>query len=339
LRKSTLTFEARNLDRTQLYQSWDKVARYVVEGFRSETIKESKSVARYVNLIANALNVIGDGQYLPPTRRPSWDQSIKPDRLARNNNIPGFEPEDYKKIVTLLCSADEDTKRAAERLLRLYPSDKFYQHIEALPKQSDFEKCNLAFVSEAAVYYFYNRIVEFDGTFALDKASRDWIGGNYNDGIDWVKRAAVKDPSFGVFSSMLDYAYGLVLWDHSDKAIASTYFNRMLDGVRLSNASYPSNPRHIAIALKLVNEPDRKSKTAESTSPYNTSELHAISQNYVATSSVVNLFALPEVASKHVGSVKTGATERIYLRADSWDLIQAERHVGWAHRTVTNAGG
>jgi hypothetical protein len=47
-----------NLDRTQLYQYWHQVSGYVTQGFRTAVSNGSPSAARYVNLIANALNVI-----------------------------------------------------------------------------------------------------------------------------------------------------------------------------------------------------------------------------------------------------------------------------------------
>lgn len=326
-----------DLDRTQLYQSWNDVADYVIQGFRSEFGKESKFVAQYLNLISNALNVIEDGKYLPPTRRPDWDQSTKPDRLLKNKNIPGFESDDYKKIVALLCSKDEDVRRAAQRLLKLYPSNNFYPYVKSLPKQGDWDKCSLAFVSETAVNYFYNRIVEYDGTFALDKDSRAWIDGNYKDGLEWVRRAAAENPAHGIFSSMIDYARGLVLWDHGDHAAALPYFNQMLDEIRSSGGVYPSNPQHIATALKLINEPRRASRTTEPVKPYGSGERRSMSRTYALSAGMVSLFALPDGSSKQVGRVKPDATARMYLRSGEWDLLQAGDQIGWARRQLTSA--
>ena len=244
--------------------------------------------------------------------------------------------DDYEKVVSLLCSNEEDTRVAAQRLLRLYPSDKFYGSIEAL-KQSDFNKCNLPFVSETAIYYFYNRIVEYDGTFTFDKSSRQWVDGNYSDGAEWVSRATASDSSRSIFSSILDYAYGLVLWDHNDKSKASVHFDRMLERIRSSNVPYPSNPWHIVIALRSINEPSHDSKMAETAKPYNANEIQPIGKNYVHNGAAVNLFALPETASKSVGNVKPDVTAQIYLRADNWDLIQAGNQIGWARRRVAAA--
>jgi hypothetical protein len=141
-------------------------SRAAVQGLRASVNENSPLAEQYVNLIANALSVIDNGRYLAPTVQPNWDQSIKSDRLAKTNVIPGFESEDYKSIVSLLCSAHAANRNASQRLLRLYPSNNFYQSIQALPKQP---KCDLGFVSESATYYFYNRIVEYDGTFPLDR--------------------------------------------------------------------------------------------------------------------------------------------------------------------------
>ena len=201
--------------------------------------------------------------------------------------MPGFEPDDYKRIITLLCSGNDDVRRAAQRLLKLYPSDNFYRHLKSLPKQEGLDKCDLEFVSETAVFYFYNRIVEYDGTFALDKRSRDWIEGNYSDGATWVTKAITRDPSYRIFTSMLDHAYGLVLWDHSDQVEALPHFRKMIDVIRLSNRVYPSNPRHIGIALRIINEPRNMSKTAKTASPY-VGERQAISTDYVLNGAMVN---------------------------------------------------
>jgi hypothetical protein len=325
-----------DLDRMQLYQSWKNVADYVVQGFRNEAGKESKFAARYVNLIANALNVIDDGKYLPPTRRPGWDDSVKPDRLARSRNIPSFQADDYRKVVALLCSRDEEVRLAAQRLLKLYPSNNFYQHIQALLKQGEFDKCKLAFVAETAVNFFYNRLVEYDGTFALDKDSRGWIDGNYKDGVEWVKRAAAEDPSHGIFRAMLDYARGLVLWDHGEQAAALPYFNQMLDAVRSSSGIYPSNPQHIAVAVKLVNVP-RAAKLPDSAKPYAPGERRPIARTYMVSGGMVSLRAVPEPSAKQVGKVGPDSTARMYLRAEGWDLIQVGDQIGWAQRMIASA--
>jgi hypothetical protein len=329
--------QGENLDRTQLYQSWDQVAGYVVQGFRTAISNGSPSAARYVNLIANALNVIDDGKYLPPTVRPNWDESIKSDRLTKSNLIPGFEPDDYKRIVSQLCSADQDSRSASQRFLRLYPSDNFYQSIQDLSKLTN---CDLIFTSESAIYYFYNRIVEYDGTFTLDAASVSWLQGNYDDGGNWVKLASAKDPSQGVFGALLDFGYGLVLWDRGpgNQAAAISHFRSMLQIIGSSNGIYPSNPGHIATALNKLNDPSSTSKTAASATPYNANGLHPVSGNYITNGTSVALFALPETTSKHIGDVDSNGNVRIYLRANNWDLAQAGALIGWAQRTVTNAG-
>jgi hypothetical protein len=45
----------------------------------------------------------------------------------------------------------------------------------------------VSFVTETAVYYFNNRIVEYDGTFALDKQASACIAENYAGGSEWTK--------------------------------------------------------------------------------------------------------------------------------------------------------
>ena len=327
--------EGDNLDRTQLYQSWNEVADYVVNGFRAAYDKDLKAATSYLNLISNALNVIDGGNYLPPSRQPKWDDLKKPDRLAKNNGVPAFGPDDYKKVVSLLCKGDDDSRRAAQRLLKLYPSDNFYRYLHALSKE-EFGKCDVAFVSETAVFYFYNRIVEYDGTFAVDKKSRDWIEGNYNDGIAAVGRATANDPSFNIYTSMLDYAYGLVLWDHGDQAGALRHLNHMIETIRLSNATYPSNPQHIAIALRLMHEPSHPSKTAKTASAY-VGEPLAAGKEHTVKGQIVSLLALPEDLAKLIANVRADATARVYLRGDNWDLVHAGDRIGWARRVITSA--
>ena len=179
-----------NLDRTQLYQNWNRVAGYVVDEFGKAVANNSPSAGRYVNLIANALNVIDDGKYSAPTLRLNWDQSTKSDRLRRDNSIPGFTSDDYNKVVSLLCSTDIHTRKASQRLLRVFPSDNFRQPIQNVQIPSD---CDAIFLSQSAVYYFYNRLVEYDGKFSLDQESIRWLDRNYADGGAWVKRAVAKD--------------------------------------------------------------------------------------------------------------------------------------------------
>jgi hypothetical protein len=327
-----------DLDRTQLYQSWNQVADYVVQGFRAAATSDSPLAARFVNLIANALNVADNGKYLAPTVRPNWDQSTKSDRLAKINAIPGFQADDYKNVVALICSSHAANRSAAQRLLRLFPSDNFYQSIQALAKQPS---CDVVFASESAIYYFYNRIVEYDGTFPLDAASKNWIQGNYDDGAKWVKIASAQDTSRGIFSALLDYGYGIVLWDRSDVAnqkTATTYFRSMLQTIGSSGGIYPSNPAHIATALNKSESPNSTSKTAGSAVAYNASQLRPIGGNYIANGTTISLFALPETASKQVGMANSSGSLRVYMRANNWDLVQAGPQIGWAQRTVVPGG-
>ena len=289
--------EGQNLDRTQLYQYLHQVAGYVMQGFRTAISNGSPSAARYVNLIANALNVIDDGKYLAPTLRPNWDQLTKSNRLEQNNPIPGFGAEDYTKIVDLLCSTDADSRIASQRLLRSFPADNFYQPIQTLRKHNS---CDLVFVfvSQSAVYYFYNRIVEYDGKFALDAKSINWLNGNYADGGDWVTRASGKDPTQDVFGALLDYGYGITLWDRGptdpvNRASGSSHFRLMLKTLGSSKGIYPSNPAHIAIALNEINNPGVTSTIASSATRYNAGALHPVSGNYITHGTGATLFALP----------------------------------------------
>jgi hypothetical protein len=323
-------------DRTQLYQSWSDVANYVARGLRDESAKDSNLVARHLNLISNALNVIAEGKYLPPTLRPNWDDSVKPDRLLKSQDIPGFAPNDYKIVVDSLCSTDEDVRRAAQRLLKLYPSSHFYSHLQALSKQPNLAKCRPSFIAETAAYYFYNRIVEYDGTFTLDKQSSAWIRENYAEGSEWTKRGEAQDSSLGAFSAMLDYARGLVMLDHGEKNEATESFNRMIDSLRSSGRIYPSNPQHIATALKLIYDPGRSSKLVRGAVVFNPPDRRSVAKAYVTTESSVILFAAPD-SPKQIGKMKSDAIAHVYLRLDNWDLLEAGGQIGWARRVITSA--
>ena len=327
-----------NQDRTQLYQYWDQVAAYVAQGFRAADSSGSPSTARYINLITNALNTIDNGKYLAPTLRPNSDQSSKPSRLK--DPIPGFEPDDYKKVVSLLCSIDTNSRTASQRLLRTFPADSFFQPLQTLQKQTG---CDLLFVSESAIYYYYNRIVEYDGTWILDATSLDWLTDNYKTGGGWVTLATTKDPSHDVFGALLDFAYGLDFWDRTNSTASQTnsvpYFQSMLKMLGSSKGIYPSNPAHIAIALRAVNSPTVSSKTMDSATPFKASVLQPVGGNYIADAADnIALFALPEMSSKTVGNLSSHSSVRIYMRADSWDLVQAGPQIGWAQRTVTSVG-
>jgi hypothetical protein len=327
-----------NLDRTQLYQYWNQVADYVVQGFRAEAANNSPLTARYVNLIGNALNIIDNGKYLAPTLRSDADQSSKPERLGSNNPIPGFAAGDYGKIVNLLCGNDAGTRNAAQRLLRTFPADDFYAPLQSLQKQ---DNCKTLFVFESAVYYFYNRIVEYDGTWALDAASIDWLQGNLNDGNGWVKLATAADSSQDVYGALLDFGYGLDFWDRSDSAIsqakAKPYFQSMLTTLGSSKGVYPSSGAHIALALRAVND-QKVPKATPQTTPADPNSLHPVGKIYIVGEAGIALFAIPDTSTKSIGNLNPNGNVRIFMQATGWDLVQSGAQFGWAQRAVTSAG-
>jgi hypothetical protein len=327
--------QGQNLDRTQLYQNWDQVAGYVVDGFRKAVTYNSPAAERYVQLIANAMNAIDDGKYMAPTLRPNWDRSTKSNRLRPDNQIPGFGTEDYEKIVSLLCSADPAARNASQRLLRVFPSDNFHQPINALKARSN--ECDAIFLAESAAYYFYNRLVEYVGKFPLDEESVRWLHDNFIDGDNWVKVAVSKDPSQDVFRAMLDYGYGITLWERGpndpksqDSGLA--HFETMLKTLGSSKGIYPSSPFHIATALRETSDPS--AANAASATRYNASSLHPANGNYITHETRITLFSSPDVTSKKIGSVNNNETVRIYLRSENWDMVQAGAKFGWAQRTV-----
>ena len=330
--------QGQNLDRTQLYQNWDQVAGYVVDGFRKAVTYNSPSAGRYVQLIANAMNAIDDGKYMAPTLRPNWDRSTKSNRLRPANQIPGFGGEDYNKVVSLLCSANPGTRNASQRLLRVFPSDNFHQPINSLQARSN--ECDAIFLAQSAVYYFYNRLVEYVGKFPLDEESVRWLRNNFADGDNWVKIAVSKDPSQDVFRAMLDYGYGITLWDRGpndpkNQAGGLSHFETMLKTLGSSKGVYPSSPFHIATALRETSDPN--AATAASATRYDANSLHPANGNYITHEASITLFSSPDVASKKIGSMNSNETVRIYLRSENWDMVQAASKFGWAQRTVKSA--
>ena len=319
-------------DRTQLYQSWSQVAEYVVQRLRAEAAKGSVTVAPYLNLISNALGVVDDGQYLPPTLRPKWDQSVKPDRLSLSRDIPGFGRDDYQIVVKSLCSPDEDVRRAAQRLLKLYPSEHFYPTLQTLPKQPWSDRCQMGFIVETAVYYFYNRIVEYDGTFALDKASRVWISENYAAGNGWAKIGEAQDGASPLFSAMLDYACGVILLDRGEKKDALASFNQMINAIRTTGRIYPSNPQHIATALRLTQNSPFNAKTLLAALAVTPPERRRLANAYLLNDGSASLFAVPSSEGNPIGKISSDTTAHLYLRLNNWDLLEGGGQIGWAAR-------
>jgi hypothetical protein len=323
-------------DRTQLYESWSKVADYVVQGLRRESAKGSVQVAPHLNLISNALNVIEGGRYLSPTLRPNWDQSAKSNRLTAKQGIPGFGSDDYRIVVESLCSEDEDVRRAAQRMLRLYPSNHFYKVLQALPKQTNFNRCRVGFIAETAAFYFYNRIVEYDGTFAWDQESQSGIDQNYADGVAWARRGEASDAALPVFTALLDYAHGLVLLDHGKRKAALDSFGNMTDAIRTSGRIYPSNPRHIATALMLTQDAGQSAKALQAALVLTPPDRRPVARNYVVSEGAVALFAAPD--GKLTGKMKLDAVAHVYLRVgNSWDLLEGAGQIGWARRVLTSS--
>ena len=136
---------------------------------------------------------------------------------------------------------------------------------------------------------------------------------------------------------MIEYAMGLVLWDHGDGDGAG-YFKKMLNSLQASDASYPSNPQHIARALKIVSEPGAKLGTLDQTKPYNLGERTLLRTGYVASDGSIPLFASPDHSSKQIGTLSQSMTASRLLRSAERDLLQGGNQIGWADRlTVSGA--
>jgi hypothetical protein len=159
----------------------------------------------------------------------------------------------------------------------------------------------------------------------------------YTDGSEWTKRGEAQDGALGAFTAMLDYARGLVLWDHNDKKEGSASFNQMIDAVQASGRIYPSNPNHIADALRLIHDPARMMKPSHAAVILNSRDRRPVAKTYVMTDGAVNLYAAPEGSARPVGKVKSDAAALIYLRSNAWDLLEGGGQIGWARRVITSA--
>lgn len=329
-----------DFERKPLYDVWDQVKGYVVEGFRKEYANRTPFTARYLHLISNALNEIEDQRFVPPLRNPNFAGKVKPDRLLKSNSIPGFEDADYARVVDLLDEANDDLRKAAQRLVRLFPSYHFYKPLQAYLKKATTTNNEVSLMAEGAAYYFYNRIVEFQGSFPLDDKSREWIKGNYENGQAWIERVAARDASDRILGAMLDYARASVLWDWGRKETeAAVYFRKMLETVRSLDVSYPVNPQHIGTALAVTNG-FSSTKVPASARPYAPDDRRKLSgTSFVAVDNQISLFSVPDASSKELGKVPVDALARMILRAETWDLVQVGKSLGWAERKPVATAG
>ena len=139
---------------------------------------------------------------------------------------------------------------------------------------------------------------------------------------------------------MLDYGYGITLWDRGptnadDQARGLSYFKLMLKTLSSSKGIYPSSPFHIATALRDTSDP--RSANASSAMRYNAGALHTANGNYITRGTSITLFSSPDATSKKIGSINNNDSVRIYLRSDIWDMVQAGSQFGWAQRTIKSA--
>jgi hypothetical protein len=232
-------------------------------------------------------------------------------------------------------------RKAAQRLVRLFPSNRFYKPIQDYLKKAAITNEQLSWMAEAAAFYFYNRIAEFQGSFALEDSGRKWIEGNYENGKAWVEKAAARDPDHRILGAMLDYARASVLWDWDRKEKdANEYYKRMLETIRSLDASYPLNPHHVAAALAVTNGYP-VSRVPDTTRPYAPDDRRKLTGTAYETDKKkqITLFALPDDTSKKVADIASELKGRMILRTDNWDLVQVAKNLGWAERKpVTTAG-
>src|SRR5260221_6064183 len=195
----------------------------------------------------------------------------------------------------------------------------------------------MGFIAETAAYYFYNRIVEHDGTFALDKGSQAWISQNYADGNDWAKRGEAPDGTVPLFTAMLDYARGLVLVDHGERKDALASFKLIIEAIGTSGRIYPSNPQHSATALRLTRDPGHNAKVLQGALALIPPDRRPVAKTYVVTEGIVPLFALPDTSAKSVGKMTSDAVAHVYLQLSNWDLVEGGGQIGWARRGIASA--
>jgi hypothetical protein len=325
-------------DRSLLYQSWSTVQQSVVEGFRRAYDANDPLLARYIHLIANALGEIDNKRYAPPARNPNFGHD-KPERLTKaNGNIPGFQDADYAKVVYLLMSDNEDVRKAAQRLIRVFPVNPFYWSFEKLRSNTSLTGTQFARLHESVQYYFYTRIVEMQGSYALDDGIVRWVDGNYRSGLQWLDIERARVGSGKPWEAMLLYAKGLVFIGRkyqSDDARTTGLeaFKAMLDQIKKSEQDYPSNPQNIAVALAVVNNPARSTANFSAAGLYppgDTRSLDAFSYN--VSGSIISLYALPDTSSAQQNSVSTGSIAKMILSSEGWDLVQVKDALGWAKR-------
>ena len=57
-------------------------------------------------------------------------------------------------------SDNEDVRKAAQRLLKLFPVNRFFFPLQSYLKRTDITDEQFNKLNEAAMYFYYNRIIE-----------------------------------------------------------------------------------------------------------------------------------------------------------------------------------
>lgn len=136
---------------------------------------------------------------------------------------------------------------------------------------------------------------------------------------------------------MLKYAAGTVFWDHGDTS-GRNYFEQMIGSLKNSNSEYPSNPQHIARALKIVYDLDGKMGSVDQARSYGPADQISVKIGYGLVGGQLPLFASPDPSSKQIGSLPAETSARRILRSDGRDLLRGGNQIGWATRsTITSA--
>ena len=94
---------------------------------------------------------------------------------------------------------------------------------------------------------------------------------------------------------------------------ASASFNLMFQVIRTSGRIYPSNPRHIATALRLTQDPGHNAKVLQGALALISPDRRPVAKTYVVTEGFVPLFALPDTSAKSVGKMTSDAVAHVYF--------------------------
>jgi hypothetical protein len=348
-----------DFDQTLLFSRWEDVRCDVINGIRESYPGEGPHTASYLQLISNALNAIDGQQYRPPILNPTFDFGhTEPNRLNKpNGQIPGFhgryaagecpDPSgdrinDYEKVVTRLMSDNQATRDAALRLIKLFPTYEFYYPLNGYFALSDKQLSDTQFsrVVDSAIWFFYERIVEKQGSYPLNQKAIEWIDGNFEQGKKWASKADTKLNDGNPRIAMLYFAEGIVYFSRPDKNNrdrAHNNFQKFITTVSYEQnlCYYKYNLQHIATALSAIAQPDYSISFADAAKLYRCDP--ALSTSYVSDGNgSLTLRSRPSENATIVAHLDNNSQMVRVLGVEGWDLVQNTKKTdefGWTKKT------